>query len=105
MPATAITLRNPWLAGLFGDSLGDCLLLLDRALWEGSLGTSDVYTVHDLLDLGGKHGDDAIAALLILLFMALSEGSPCVRLDASSLAHRLGELGHDDPHGLAGNII
>ena len=67
--------------------------LLDRALDADALAPSDIYAVHDWVELFGDGDRDALGLLLAALMIAFNEGSLSVELSPESLAHRLIDLG------------
>jgi exodeoxyribonuclease V alpha subunit len=66
--------------------------LLDNALDADALAPSDIYAIHDWVDLFGDGDRDALGLLLSALMIAFNEGSLSVQLSAESLARRLLDL-------------
>lgn len=63
---------------------------------EAPLAPADHMTVRDLMRLSG-HGGEEVQALLTAMFLAINEGSICLRFDEASLAKKLGLLLDDGP--------
>jgi exodeoxyribonuclease V alpha subunit len=81
-----------FLSGLFPKAGGELLELYEQAAVNAGLLHTDYYTIRDLLDLSGYGTDEALHALLLIMTIALNEGSPCVEVSAARLARRLGDV-------------
>jgi exodeoxyribonuclease V alpha subunit len=81
-----------FLRELFPNAGPDLLRLLDSAVENAALLRSDYHTIHDWLEIAGYPGAEGLHALLLVLLLALEEGSLCVELCPAALARRLADL-------------
>ena len=77
---------------LFPEISDDLRQAYKLAVEEAGLSATDLYTIHDLLELSQLGKEENLHFLLLVLFTALGEGSPCVDISESSLASRLNSL-------------
>lgn len=75
----------------FPDGSPALVRLCASSLENGGLLRSDLYTISDLLELSG-YQSESLHALLLVMLVALDEGSLCVEVSARSLAQRLADL-------------
>lgn len=72
---------SPELAALYAGAIDNAALL-----------QADFLSVRDLIDLSGHTEHESLQALLLVMFVALSEGSLCVESSPAGLARRLADL-------------
>src|ERR1700682_2601872 len=77
---------------LFPKASNDLLSLYESAAECCGLSFTDLYTVHDWLDLSGFINDEPLHGLLIIMFAALQEGSVCIQTSETALAIRLAQF-------------
>ena len=70
----------------------DLLRLLEGAAENAGLLRGDYFTIRDWLEIADYGDREALAALLLVLMLALEEGSLCVEATAESIARRLTDL-------------
>jgi exodeoxyribonuclease V alpha subunit len=80
------------LQDLFPKAGPELLRLHAGATANGNLSATDSYTIRDLLDLSGYEEEESLHALLLVLLVALDEGSPCIEASERGLAQRLAGL-------------
>lgn len=76
----------------FQDASPELLRLCASGMENAGLLRSDFYTIGDLLELSGYGESESLHALLLVLLLALDEGSLCVELSHQALAARLADL-------------
>jgi exodeoxyribonuclease V alpha subunit len=81
-----------FLRDLFPKAGPDLLRLFEAAAENSNLLRVDFYTVRDLVELSGYTTQEALQALLLVMFLALDEGSLCVEASPASLHRRLQDL-------------
>jgi exodeoxyribonuclease V alpha subunit len=72
----------------FPGASDDLLRLLSAARENTNLTDTDFYTMKDLLELSEYVGDEVLSALLLILLLALDEGSLCIEVSEAALARR-----------------
>jgi exodeoxyribonuclease V alpha subunit len=93
MAATNSTSEFPgFLRRLFPEAGPELLRLYASAAEDANLLHTDFYTIRDLLDLSGYADQEALHALLLVLLLALDEGSLCVEASETGLDRRLAGL-------------
>lgn len=85
-----------FVGNLFPAASAELRRLYEGAAVNGGLLHTDFHTVHDLLELAGYADQEPLHALLLVMLLALDEGSPCVEASAASLARRLDDLAGED---------
>src|SRR5262245_43012735 len=81
-----------YLKELFPGSGPDVLQLLHATAENAHLLRSDFNTIRDWLEIAECQQQDALPALVALLFAALEEGSLCIEMSRDALARRLGDF-------------
>jgi exodeoxyribonuclease V alpha subunit len=81
-----------YLVEAFPTASADLLDLFAAATDNAGLASLDFHTIHDLLELSGYQQSASLQALLLVMFLALEEGSLCVEVSEASLLRRLGDL-------------
>src|ERR1043166_6476441 len=71
------------------------LRLLQGAAENTLLMRSDFYTIRDWLEIAGLNSDEPAAAMLLLLMVALEEGSLCIEISEQALTRRLRDIAPD----------
>src|SRR5262249_20311971 len=79
--------------------------LYERAASEAGLTATDFYSVRDLLELSGLEEVESLHALLLALFVALNEGSPCLAASQTALVSQLTDLAGDQAETWAEHIL
>ena len=80
---------------LFPKASPPLLALFDGAIENAALLHTDFLSIHDLLDLSSYHDHENLHVLLLLMFLALSEGSLCLEVSNAGLCRRMAELVSD----------
>jgi exodeoxyribonuclease V alpha subunit len=80
---------------LFPEAGAELLRLHELAAENSNLLRVDFYTIHDLVELSGYAGEEALQALLLIMLVALDEGSLCIDASEPSLKRRLEDLAGD----------
>jgi exodeoxyribonuclease V alpha subunit len=86
---------DDFLGRLFPETGAALRRLLASAANSANLVPTDFYTLRDLLDLSGYSGHEPLYALLLVLLVALDEGSVCIEASAEGLSRRLRDLVDD----------
>lgn len=95
-----------FLRDLFPRATPELLRLYESAAKNAALLRSDYDTVRDWLELAGYQEHATLPALLLVLLLALEEGSCCVELAEQSLARPLVDLvGADEAHAWARRLL
>src|SRR6516165_1320581 len=81
-----------FLERLFPEAGPELLRLYAGAQTNANLLHADLYTIRDLLELSGYQAEQPLHALLLLMLVALDEGSLCVELSLAALKRRLNDL-------------
>jgi exodeoxyribonuclease V alpha subunit len=74
------------------------------ALINSNLSIIDYMTIRDILNLSG-YDDVELHVLLVLMFVSLSKGSICIKIDKESLENKINSIQIDDSESIAGKII
>jgi exodeoxyribonuclease V alpha subunit len=91
---------------LFPQASAELLRLYAAAAENGGLLPTDFYTVRDLLELSGYLDQEALHGLLLVMLLALDEGSLCVEASPGSLTRLLTDLvGSDEAEAWAKRIV
>lgn len=77
---------------LFPAASEDVVRLFAAAAENANLVLADFQTIRDVLELSGDDGAESLHVLLLILHLALEEGSLCVEATLPSLARRLTDL-------------
>jgi exodeoxyribonuclease V alpha subunit len=85
-----------FLHDLFPKATPGLLNLFAGASENADLQQTDFYTIRDLLDLSGYENDEALCVLLLVMLLALNEGSLCVEASAEGFARRLADIAEED---------
>ncbi len=95
-----------FLKELFPQASAELLRLLGGAAENAGLLRGDYFTIRDWLEIA-EYGDaEGLVALLLVLMLALEEGSLCVEASAESIARRLTDLvGGDEAQVWAQRIL
>jgi exodeoxyribonuclease V alpha subunit len=78
---------------LFPEAGPELSRLLAAVEQEGGLLYSDYVTIRDLLDLSGYGEHEPLHVLLVVMLLALEDGSVCVELRRERIEKRLGDAG------------
>jgi exodeoxyribonuclease V alpha subunit len=81
-----------FLTDLFPEATPELLRLFGSAAENAALLRSDYYTIRDWLEIADYRDHPWVAALLLVMLLALDEGSFCVELSEPALARRLADL-------------
>src|ERR1700720_2451294 len=81
-----------FLRDLFPEAGPELLRLFEAAAENSNLLRVDFYTIRDLVELSGYATQEALQALLLVMLLALDEGSLCVEASPASLQRRLQDL-------------
>lgn len=92
MPAMDQAEYPVYLKEIFPRAGAALLRLLHGAAENAYFLRTDFFTIRDWTELADHQGDEALHALLLLLMVALEEGSLCIELADASLRARLGDL-------------
>ena len=84
-----------FLKEIFPQAGPDLLRLLQGAAENTLLMRSDFYTIRDWLEIAGLDGDEPATAVLLLLMVALEEGSLCIAISEHALERRLRDVAPD----------
>src|ERR1019366_8986253 len=79
----------PFLKELFPAAGAELLQLLNGAVENALLLRSDFYTMRDWLEIADYRNDDVPYAILLLMLVALEEGSLCIEIAEPALLRRL----------------
>lgn len=80
--------------------------LFAAAMEQAGILPADLMTIRDLLEISGYEHEPSLRVLLLILFLALAEGSLCVEVCPESLRRRLAGLADDRRLDLwAGSIV
>jgi exodeoxyribonuclease V alpha subunit len=103
---TEATPLTYFLKDLFPNSSPELLRLLESSAENAGLLRGDYFTIRDWLEIADYPAAEGLIALLLVLMLALEEGSLCVEASAESIARRLTDLvGADDAMAWAGRIL
>jgi exodeoxyribonuclease V alpha subunit len=94
-PENALSARpeiSYFLADLFPEAAPELLQLFESATENAALLRSDYYTIRDWLEISDYREHPCLPALLLVLLLALEEGSFCLELSEAALARRLSDL-------------
>jgi exodeoxyribonuclease V alpha subunit len=95
-----------FLKDLFPTASAELLRLLEGAAEDAGLLRGDYFTIRDWLEIADYGDAEGLAALLLVLMLALEEGSLCVEASVESIARRLTDLvGADDATRWARRIL
>lgn len=95
-----------FLKDLFPDASPELLRLLEGAAANSGLLRSDFSTIRDWLEIAEYKRAEALVAVLLVLMLALEEGSLCVEASAESIARRLIDLvGPEEAQAWAQRIV
>jgi len=83
---------SSFLRDLFPEAEPELLRLFEAAAENSNLLRVDFYTIRDLVELSGYTTQEALQALLLVMLLALDEGSLCVEASQASLQRRLQDL-------------
>jgi exodeoxyribonuclease V alpha subunit len=81
-----------FLKELFPSATPELLRLLEGASENGGLLRADYFTIRDWLEIAEYQEAEGLVALLLVLMLALEEGSLCVEASTQSIARRLADL-------------
>lgn len=81
-----------FLKDLFPAASAELLRLLEGAAENAGLLRGDYFTIRDWLEIADYCDAEGLAALLLVLMLALEEGSLCVEASAESIARRLTDV-------------
>src|SRR5687767_8245389 len=81
-----------FLRDVFPRASPELLRLFEGAAENASLLRSDYLTIRDWLDIARCGDVESLHALVLVMLLALEEGSLCVELSATSLTRRLDDL-------------
>src|SRR5262249_39949290 len=81
-----------FLRRLFPAISTDLMHLYAQAAEQGGLLHAEFCTIRDLLELSDYEAEEPLHAALLVLLLALDEGSLCVEVAEEALARRLGDL-------------
>src|SRR5581483_10331186 len=81
-----------FLTELFPEAGPELLHLFERAAEDAALLRSDFYTIRDWLEIADYRAHDCLPALLLVMLLALEEGSFCVELTEDAVGRRLTDL-------------
>src|SRR5271163_4302905 len=79
--------------GLFPTASAELRGLHQCVVDNGSLLPVDFLSIQDLLAVAGYSDQETLHALLLLMFLALEEGSLSIELSEAGLGRRLADLG------------
>jgi len=82
---------------LFPPASAELLALFDSAIDNAAPLFTDFLSIRDLLDISGCQDHESLHVLLLLMFLALEEGSLCVEIAPAALQRRLTDLAAE-PH-------
>src|SRR5207245_9153025 len=95
-----------FLRDVFPNAGPELLRLYEAAAENTNLLHTDFYTIRDLMELSGYTTQEPLQALLLVMLLALDEGSLCVEASEASLARRLGDLiGEADARSWAASMV
>ncbi|HEV3120012.1 MAG TPA: exodeoxyribonuclease V subunit alpha [Gemmataceae bacterium] len=83
---------SSFLRAVFPERGEDFLRLCETAAENSNLLRVDFYTIRDLVELSGYTNQEALHVLLLLMLLALDEGSLCIDASKTGLARRLADL-------------
>src|SRR5438132_4209984 len=83
---------SSFLRDLFPEAGPELLRLYEAAAENSNLLRVDFYTIRDLVELSGYTTQEALQALLLIMLLALDEGSLCIQASEASLRRRLEDL-------------
>src|SRR5438105_4278022 len=83
---------SSFLRDLFPEAGPELLRLYETAAETSNLLRVDFYTIRDLVELSDYTREEALQALLLIMLMALDEGSLCIEASEASLKRRLEDL-------------
>src|SRR5687768_589260 len=85
-----------FLRDVFPGASHELLRLLESSAENALLLRSDYLTIRDWLEIADCHTAEGLCALLVVLMLALEEGSLCVEASSEAPARRLADLA-DEP--------
>ncbi len=83
---------HKWLPVLFPEAGEELRQLLASAADNADLSHTDFYTIRDLLDLSGYETEQSLHLLLLIMLLALQEGSLCLEVSLAGLGRYLADL-------------
>jgi exodeoxyribonuclease V alpha subunit len=86
------TETSHFLKDIFPLASAESLQLMNGAVENTMLLRSDFYAMRDLLDIANCSSDESAQAILLLLLIALEEGSLCIEIARPALLRRLRDL-------------
>src|SRR4051812_4565029 len=89
---TEATPLTYFLKELFPRAAAELLRLLEGATENAGLLRADYFTIRDWLEIADYQNAEGLVALLLVLMLALEEGSLCVEASQESIARRLTDL-------------
>src|SRR5271156_4955446 len=89
---TAAVDAPAFLGRLFPAASAELMRLFVQAAEQAGMLHVDFCTIRDLVELADYQTDESLQAWLLVLLMALDEGSLCVEVSEESLARRLADL-------------
>src|SRR5258708_28570737 len=95
-----------FLKDLFPNASPELLRLLEGAATNAGLLRADFFTIRDWLEIANYERAETLVALLLVLMLALEEGSLCVQASAESISRRLIDLvGAEEAQAWAERIV
>jgi exodeoxyribonuclease V alpha subunit len=95
-----------FLTELFPHAEPELLRLFESAAENAALLRSDYYTIRDWLEIADYCEHASLPALLLVVLLALEEGSFCIELSEQALARRLTDLtGAEEARTWAGRLL
>jgi exodeoxyribonuclease V alpha subunit len=89
---TETTPLTPFLKTVFPEASAGLLTLLEAAAEQAGVLRSDFFTIRDWLEVAESPGHETAVVMLLVLMLALDEGSLCAAATEDSVGRRLADL-------------